>query len=166
MSIVTVDDFKLYLQIDVEDVTQDTLLQSLIDGAEKGIEAQGLKLTAVAVVSEKHDFSAVLYPDYYPINSVTSLTVDLVTMVADVDYFVYGNFIRIDYESENFKSVILSYNAGFAIVPDEVETAIKLLAAYSLKANNPVEPNTRSEMDSRLLLEANRLLRNYLRVCL
>ena len=166
MSIVTVDQFKLYLQIDVADVTMDTLLQSLIDGVEDDIESQGLKLAAAAIVNEKHDYFEVLYPDYYPINSVTSLTVDSVALVEDTDFFVYPNFIRIDYSSDNKKSVVLSYNAGLTVVPDDVKTAIKLLAAYDLKANHPVEPNTRGELDSRLLLEANRKLRNYLRVCL
>jgi hypothetical protein len=166
MSIVTVDEFKLYLQIKVADVTMDTLLQSLIDGAEDSIKVQGLKFVAVAIANEKHDYSEVLYPDYYPINSVTSLTVDDVVLVEDTDFFVYPNFIRIDYESENFKSVALTYNAGFTTVPEDVKIAIKHLAAYDLKANHPVEPNTRGELDSRLLLEAQRKLRNYLRVCL
>ncbi len=166
MSIVTVDDFKLYLQIDVGDTSQDTLLQSLIDGAEKSIEAKGLKFAIVNIVNEKHDCSEILYPDYYPINSVASLIIDNLMLVEDTNFFVYPNFIRIDYGSENFKSVVISYNAGFATVPEDIKTAIKLLAAYDLKTNSPVEPNTRGELDSRLLLEANRKLRQYLRVCL
>jgi len=166
MSIVNVDDFKLYLQIDVEDTKMDTLLQSLIDGTEKNIEAQGLKLTAASITNEKHDWSSVLYPNFYPINSVSNLKVDDVALVEDTDFFVYPDFVRINYSSDNFKSVILSYNAGLTIVPEDIKTAIKLFAAYDLKANHPIEPNTREELDSRLLLEAQRKLRQYLRVCL
>ena len=164
MSIVTVSEFKEYLQGDPSDTSKDNLLQALINGAEKNIEAKGLKLSATDITDEKHDWASVLYTNFYPVNSITNFTVDGISLSEDVDFFVYPDFIRVNISSNQLKSVTISYNAGFSVVPEDVKTAIKMLTAYDLKANDPIEPNTQSASDSRLVQGALEKLRNYLRM--
>ncbi|NLH62459.1 MAG: hypothetical protein GX452_13755 [Ignavibacteriales bacterium] len=161
---VTINELKRFLGVDVSDTSQDTLYTELITRAEQKIaNLFGGELYLTNHTDEKHDFSKILLTKHYPIVSVEKLTVDGETLTEDEDFFVYDKYIEFyGIYSTGRKSVAISYTAGFGDIPDDIDQAIILTAANFLKINVDLQPQQFE--DTRLTREIIEILTPYLRI--
>jgi hypothetical protein len=169
MSVVSLAEFKHFLQIDESDTSQDTLFQSLIDSAESKV-SNYLGGLASASYTEKHDFKQdmIILPYHYPIISVASLKITGQALTEDTDFFVYPFYIRLYYYTASLlmpvywaKAVEITYTAGYDTVPEDIKMAIKLTAANYVKLNTELKPE--QAIDYRMPQEAKDLLFPYRR---
>jgi len=129
MSIVTIAEVKALGRITT--MSQDSLLQTLIDSAESFVES----FCDVSLVNESHTESIdggdyYLRPSIKPLTEVTSITED--TEVLDVGDYAIENFGI--YQSSEIpwdagkKKFLVVYNGGFEEVPAGLLLAVKQMA--------------------------------------
>ena len=172
MSVVSLDEFKEYLQVDTTDTSKDTLFQSLIDSAEGKVSSY-LGGLASASYTEKYDFreDMLIITDHYPIISVDSLKISGQTLTENNDFFVYPFYIELYYYSATLlmpvywmKGIEVTYTAGYNTVPEDIKMAIKLIAANYVKLNTELKPE--QAIDYRMPQEAKDLLDLHRRITL
>lgn len=147
---------------------RDTLLQSLADAAVGAISNEvGYDISSHSVVQQARGYGQIAFTDLPVSNLVVKYRDDLtdtdgtndVTLTAWVDYYVFPRYIELrGYRSET-PSIILSYNAGYAVLPEPIEQAIRLYVAYVLRLNNPMQPGELP--DTRLPKECAQLIERY-----
>lgn len=168
MSVVSLQDFKHFLQIDETDTSRDAYLQDVLDRAESRVSAYlNTKLYASGAtpedITEQHLVdSGVILPRYRPIIQVKSASVSGVTLVENTDFFVFSNYILL---SQNVvlpltpKTLTLVYTAGYVGIPGAIVTAILLTAGYYVKVNSELQPG--QQADYRMPDEAKNILDDF-----
>jgi len=162
MSVVTLDELKRFLSVDTTDTSEDTFYQELLDRAEQKIGNVFGGALSQNTYTETYDFDRIIYPRHYPVVSITSLTIDGVAQTDGVDYFSYDYIVLMN-EGER-KSVEITYTAGFNPVPDDIKQAIILTAAFYMRINSELKPET--EADYRMPQEVENILNPYRRIAI
>jgi len=163
MSVVTLDEFKRFLSVDLSDTSEDTFYQELLDRAEQRIGNVFGGALSQADYTEIYDFDNLIFPKHYPIVSVSSVKIDGVTQSGGVDYFVYDDYIVLMGEGE-CKSVEITYTAGFDPVPEDIKQAIILTAAFYMRMNSELKPEVQT--DYRMPQEVENIFAPYRRIAI
>jgi len=157
--IVSLTDFKNFLGVDPSDTTKDAYYTSVLTTAESKIKAFFGGDVAVNTYTETVKFTGkVFYTRYFPIISVTSVTVDGNTIT---NYTVGSYYISFDNEFEQATTISVTYTAGFQTLPQEIYTAIILTAMNIVKMQTDIKGDQVS--DNRLQREVEQLLLPYRR---
>jgi uncharacterized phiE125 gp8 family phage protein len=151
MALTTMTKLKAHLKISAD--TDNALLAVLVIAAQKLIEKYcGCKFDA-ADYTEYYDGTGEqdLYLNNRPVNSVASLYIDLERaygsdslLVAETDYTIYKNegrvrilslLTNVAYQNPGRipvgeKAVKVTYNAGYASIPEDLELAANEMAAF------------------------------------
>jgi len=132
---------KLFLNIATTDTTHDDLLKNLVNWYSRAIESFCNKAFEQTEYTETYDGlgSNVLFLDHYPISSVSSLEIDSVAC-EDSDYAIYSEgFIKLTDGSlftKGDQNVTITYKAGYAQVPGDVQLCCTQLVAMKFKTIN------------------------------
>jgi len=157
--VVLLEDFKRFLGVDIEDTSKDAYYTSVLTTAESKIKAFFGGNIAVNTYTEIVQFRGkIFYTKYFPIISVTSVTVDGNTTT---NYTVGNYYISFNNEFEQTATVSVTYTAGFQTLPQEIYTAIILTAMNIVKMQTDVKGDQVS--DNRLQREVEQLLLPYRR---
>ena len=165
MDLVTL---KQYLGLDATDTSRDTLLQSLADSALLAISNElGYSVASHAVTQQVAGTSQIPFTDLPATSLVVKYREDLtdvtgvndVTLTAWVDYYPFPRFITLkSYQCEEPR-IILTYNAGWSVLPEAIEQAMRLYAAYALRLTAQMQPGELP--DTRLPRELAHLVEPY-----
>jgi hypothetical protein len=133
MSAVLLTDAKTFLNVTV--ATHDAELQSMLDRAEAILARRVGPLSLTTVTDEVHTGPGPLLLKRYPVVSVTSATSDGVA-VSDLDLDVdtgllYGAF------TSGFRKVRVTYTAGRAVPPADLEAAVLELVKHLWESQRP-----------------------------
>ncbi len=154
MALSTVPDLEKYIQVDITD-DNDAAVLLLIDFADSVIKSYCDRTFEVAAsVVETLDGlgDEVLFLSEWPVTALNSLTESGDVLVLDTDYFFYpdGRLFRGAPEavdrlrwSRARKNVVVDYDHGYAVIPDELRLvstrlASKMFQAGEAYANAPV----------------------------
>jgi len=163
MAIVTKAQLKAYLGKDTTAEGTptdggDTFLDELIARAQKYVENRlGTAIEQATVTAEYHDCAMIIVPDMRPFDSnlVVKYRADYSSSASDVtltnytDYIAYSTHIVL-YKyihltgSEGRLRIKLAYTGGYASgsYPAPLQDAVIKTAAYMLRLNDPIAPNT------------------------
>jgi hypothetical protein len=157
--IVSLDDLKNFLGLDLDDTTKDSYYTSVLQTAEAKVKAFFGGEVALNTYTETKQFRGkVFYTRYFPIVQVISLSIDN-NPVAD---FVVGKyFILLKNEIQDFTTLSITYKAGFETLPQEIYTAIILTAVNIIKLQTDQKSDEVSDM--RMQREIEKLLLPYRR---
>jgi hypothetical protein len=157
--IVSLTDFKNFLGVDIDDTSKDLYYTSVLTTAEGKIKAFFGGDVAVNTYTETVQFKGkIFYTKYFPIISITSLTID---GNAVTDYVLENYYILFKNEYEDYATLSINYSAGFSTLPQEIYTAIILTAMNIVKMQTDIKGDQVS--DNRLQREVEQLLLPYRR---
>ncbi|MGD9276356.1 MAG: hypothetical protein PVJ67_04235 [Candidatus Pacearchaeota archaeon] len=143
-TIVTLDEMRSFLNIPAAQTGKDDLLIGLLD-AYNGKMENYLGVTMISsTYSEIYDGNGkdYMFLKHYPINSVTSLSIDDEEVDSD-DFYVYGEegYIKLDsdtFTTTDYQNVDIVYVAGWgaakANVPNVLKNALKTWVMRVFKA--------------------------------
>ena len=143
--LATVEDLKTYLNINHGN--NDTDLWAAVVAASKWFETQtGRSLASTSYVEIQDGAGGrAIVPSYYPVISVSALTINgeavtLSTGYGVQGYYVNGNVIRLrdQFVSEGQGNVSVSYVAGYATIPDDVRAAVVEVAAVMFRERDRI----------------------------
>jgi len=132
-------DVKRFCQIDRSNHNNDEKIKQLIPRASEMIDINTKRVWNQRAFLEIHDSETqtieetLLFPEYYPIDSVISLLIDGAAQVEGTNFWVYPTYIKAaqDFSSEP-QGITLSYIAGNVIVPDFIrQLATEITAILS-----------------------------------
>lgn len=120
----TYTDVKRFCQIPRDNQNNNEKIKSLIPKASEMIELETKRVFNVRSFTEVLDNNSpqivedTIFPKYFPVQTVTSLSINGFVKILNSDYWVYNTFIKYngDIVSEN-KKVILSYTGGYVVLP-------------------------------------------------
>ena len=142
--LATLADFKIFLNIDSADTSQDTFLTSCLTNAGAIVERYLNRKIEAADYDEKYDGGGnnFIILNYMPINSISSLKDGDDTISVD-DYVYYADSgivkLKSGYFEDGIQNVQISYNAGYTTVPDVIEEATLEIAALLYKGSDAGE---------------------------
>lgn len=121
----TYADVKRFCQIDRLNQNNNQKIQQLIPRASEMIDINTKRVWNQRAFLETHDDSTqtieenILFPEYYPIDSVVSLLIDGNAQTEGTNFWVYPTFIRalLIFASEP-RGIVLSYIGGPTTIPD------------------------------------------------
>ena len=165
MDIVTL---KQYLGLDSTDTSRDTLLQSLADSALLAISNElGYSVASHAVTQQSTGSSQIPFTDLPATSLVvkyrgtltdTAGTSDT-AMVAWTDYYIFSRHIELKANKCTEPRIILSYNAGWSVLPEAIEQAMRLWVKYHFKGLDKLQAGEIA--DTRMPREIASLLKPY-----
>ncbi|MFC4768738.1 head-tail connector protein [Effusibacillus consociatus] len=130
---------KSYLDIDTTDTSKDSIIEFLINAASEAIEKYcRRKMKQATYTDEEYDGtgSQNLYLKQYPISSITSIKIDDV-VVAATEYKTRkesGIVVRMNAMwDKGILNLKVTYQAGYAAIPSDVELACKHLVKFYFK---------------------------------
>lgn len=130
---------KAYLKID--SAVDDTLLTDLINASSNQIEGYcKRKFTEQTYTDEEYDGNGMkyLYLQNYPVSSIASITVDDISLTSE-EFKVKkkdGTVIRINsLWSKGDINVLVTYTAGYTVIPKDLELACKHLVMSYFKSD-------------------------------
>lgn len=138
--LTTLANVKGYLNI--TNSTDDTLLSRLITAASSFIEKILSRTFTAANYNEFYDGNdgATFLLPYYPVNSITSVTIDTQVIPLAPDSIsngygsnVYGVFLRGYKFTKGYQNVQIAYNAGYSVIPLDIEDECIRLVALRYK---------------------------------
>ena len=159
---------KQYLGLDATATDRDTLLQSLADAALTAISNElGYSVAAHPVVQQSAGTSIIPFSDLPATSLVVKYRDDLtdtvgahdVTLTAWLDYYIFLRYIELRSYRTGEPHVILSYNAGWSVLPEPLEQAARLWVKYHFKGLDKLEPGEIA--DTRMPREIASLLKAY-----
>jgi len=125
-----INDVKKDMGIDVLETKQDEVIAALINAYSVAIENHLHKKIINRDLTEKYDGdgTAILWLDYYPINSITELKIDDEVISSD-DYYLYEKLGKIILDglvfTKGYQNVEISYNVGYGASKDTIPTPIR-----------------------------------------
>ncbi|MEM3541212.1 MAG: phage head-tail connector protein [Candidatus Bilamarchaeaceae archaeon] len=134
--------FKNFLGIDENDTSKDNFLNDILLKAEEKIGKVyfGGKLQKDAY-EEYHRFSRIIYPVHYPVLNLIELKVDDTLQMIEKDFYLINSQIIFTHSYSNESIVSIVYEAGFDVLPMDVEIAVFLMASKYLKVMQSVDFN-------------------------
>jgi hypothetical protein len=128
---------KEYLKIDATDTSQDNLLEGLINASSNAIENYCNSKLKEQTITEEYDgtSSSNLFLNQMNLSSITSISIDGVTVDAS-EYKFRRNGIVVRLNSVWPRGILntnVTYKAGFATVPPDLELACKHLVNFYYK---------------------------------
>ena len=145
-NLTTLQNVKDWLGLESDD--DDTLLTRMVSAISEYIQSWLNRDLLTAAYTEILDGNGgvKLMLSNYPVNTVTSLTVDGQTIPSAVDsqgagYMVTPNLILLlgSYSfTKALQNVVVSYTAGFAVTPPEIEQAVIELIALRYKERDRI----------------------------
>jgi len=145
--LTTKDDVKAWLAIPPAQTTSDTILAELVTSTSadflRAIDRVDL-LASTYVEVRDGDGGSRISTRHWPINTITSITVAGVAIAASPDKVAAGYYIDDELDPERVSqiylaggeaftdaaAVVISYNAGYATTPGDVEQAVVEWVAY------------------------------------
>ena len=160
---------KQYLGLDSTDTSRDTLLQSLADSALLAISNElGYSVASHAVTQQVVGTSQIPFTDLPATSLVVKYREDLtditgtydVTLTAWLDYYIFPRHIELkSYRSTDAPHIILTYNAGWSVLPEAIEQAMRLWVKYHFKGLDKLQAGEIA--DTRMPREIASLLKPY-----
>ena len=153
---------KSWLKIPNATVTDDTLVELLINAASQTIEAEcNRKLVAQSVVEFRHGKSSnIMMLREWPINSVTEVKFDLQsaftspeTLVSPGDYTIGDDKMSLIFHSRQiprgYNNVKITYNAGYATTPSDLEMACLWVVSwmYQIRKSDDIGRSAKGKGD-------------------
>jgi len=142
-ALTTLAQAKAWLKIPVLTVTDDALVELMINAASQTIESEtNRKLLAQSIVELRHGKSSnIMMLREWPINSITELKFDLQsaftspeTLVDPADYTIGDDKMSIVLHSRQiprgYNNVRITYNAGYAAIPSDLEMACLWMVSW------------------------------------
>jgi hypothetical protein len=156
---------KLHLEIPLTDESRDTELNSLLERAKQElINALGYKFDLTALdVTERHDCSLYIYPNYRPITSVTSVSWNDEALTLGTDYVVKSRYIKLlpeyaeEYDIDDHIDIV--YKGGYSLTSDDYKAYTDIMCktvAYWLDLKKSLLPQQFA--DQRIPKELDRLI--------
>jgi hypothetical protein len=81
------------------------------------------------------------------------------TLTAWTDYYIFPRHIDLKCHKSSLPCIILSYNAGWSVLPEPLENAARLLVAYWMQLTQQQQPGT--QVDRRIPKNIEALLSHY-----
>lgn len=164
MDIVTL---RQYLGFGSADTDRDTLLQSLADSALTAISNDlGYSVASHSVTQQAIGTQVVAFTDL-PVSSLVvkyrpdlTVTTGDTTLTVWTDYYPYARHIELLTSRCSEPRIILSYNAGWSVLPEPIEQAMRLWVKYNFKGLDKLEPGEMA--DTRMPREIASLLKPYM----
>ena len=159
---------KQYLGLDSTDTSRDTLFQSLVDSALLAISNElGYSVAAHAVTQQSVGSSQIAFTDLPATSLVVKYRPDLTviagtgdtTLTAWLDYYPYARHIELLTSRCSDPRIILTYNAGWSVLPEPIEQAMRLYVAYAMRLTSQMQPGELP--DTRLPRELAHLVEPY-----
>jgi hypothetical protein len=159
---------KQYLGFDSSDTSRDTLLQSLADSAIAAIDEElGYHTASHSVTQQSTGSSQIAFTDL-PVSSLVvkyrgTLT-DTVgtsdeTLTAWTDYYIFPRHIDLKCHKSSEPRIILTYNAGWNVLPPDIENAMRLWVKYNFQGLSKLQAG--ETVDTRIPREIAQLLKHY-----
>jgi uncharacterized phiE125 gp8 family phage protein len=139
-ALTTLSAVKEYLKIDPLNTNEDTLLEALINASSSAIENYCKRSLVEQTFIEEYDGNGMKYLqlNQYPVNSITSVTVDGVVLDPS-EYKVKkktGTLIRVDsIWPEGDLNIAVEFTAGYNPIPYDLELACKHLVYFYYKTD-------------------------------
>lgn len=134
---------KTYLKIPALETSQDSIVEFCINAASQEIESDtNRKLKAQAITEYQHGRNGnIIVLREWPINSITSLSIDQSALFTDPATLIDADDYRISDDLNSivminrtlpngFNNIKIIYNAGYASVPSDIENACLWLTTY------------------------------------
>lgn len=147
---------------------RDTLLQSLADSAIGAISNElGYLIASHAVMQQSVGSGEIAFTDlpctslvvkYRPDLTVIAGTGDT-TLTAWTDYYLFERHIELLTSRCSEPRIILNYNAGWSVLPEPIEQAMRLWVKYNFKGLDKLEAGEIA--DTRMPREIHSLLSPY-----
>lgn len=160
---------KQYLQLGADDVSRDTLIMDMWDGAIETIENElgyEVALHSVSYQVEGNIEIALPEPVYSTLvvkyrNDLTDTagTTDT-TLTAWVDYYPYARHIELLSYRCSDPRIIITYISGWPTLPASLEQAARMLVAYQLLLVTTAQPGT--FIDKRIPSDVAKILEPYM----
>lgn len=160
---------KQYLMLGADDVSRDTLIMGMWDGAIQTIENElGCAVTLHAVEYQVEGNIEIALPELVYSTLVVKYRNDLtntggaddVTLTPWVDYYPYARHIELLTHRCTDPRIIISYVGGWPSLPAPLEQAARMLVAYQLQLVTTAQPGT--FIDKRIPADVERVLEPYL----
>lgn len=133
-SLVSLVDAKAWCAVKTADTTYDTILENFIDGVSWEFNKYTNRLLKARDITAYYtgDGSDKLQLPEYPVNSITSIYIDVDraftadTELTDYQFYDIGIIVSEDQAFPNIaKSIKITYNAGYATIPYDLQMAAK-----------------------------------------
>ena len=128
-------------ELEITSTEYDTILNLLISNISQVIETLADRRLEAVSLTEYYDGdnTNVLILREYPVNSITSITVNDDALTTD-DYELYDTIGKIVFDSvitEGVRNIVVEYNAGYTTIPDDLEMLARKLVieAFRMKDN-------------------------------
>jgi len=141
-ALCAVNDVKSDMGIDLDDTGKDIAIEALINAYSVAIEDHLHKKVINRDLTEEYDGdgTTVLWVDYYPINSITSLTINGETINED-DYYLYEKLGKIVLNglvfTKGYQNVEITYNVGYGAdtttIPEPIKQSCVALVHFYIK---------------------------------
>lgn len=125
---------------------RDTLLQSLADAAAGAISNElGYSIASHVVTQQSIAYGQIAFTDLPATSLVVKYREDLTSTTGDVtltswlDYYPFAHHIELKSYLSSEPRIILTYNAGWATLPEAIEQAIRLWVKYNFKGLDKLE---------------------------
>jgi uncharacterized phiE125 gp8 family phage protein len=141
-TLATLADLRTYLGKSAADTADDVLLARILAAVSAWFERQTGRKLALAAYTEilDGDGQAVIVPREYPVTEVTAVTVGTfevpqATASTSSGWFLRDGVIRLRgyTASHGVGNVSIAYTAGFEFVPDDIQQAVRELAALKYR---------------------------------
>lgn len=160
---------KQYLQLGADDVSRDTLIMGMWDGAIETIENElgysisphtaSYQVPGNIEISLSELISSALVVKYRNDLTDTTGTTDT-TLTPWVDYYPYARHIELLSYRCTDPRIIISYVSGWSSLPAPLEQAARMLVAYQLLLVTTAQPGT--FIDKRIPADIQKILEPYL----
>lgn len=131
MALTTLAKVKEYLGIELTETSKDELLTRLLNSASATIENYCRRKFNAADYTETFDgLARNIFPQQYPIISITNLTHDGALIEGYKNKETY-----IDLGDKYYGEITLSYRGGYEVIPEDLEQACIMLVDYYHKTD-------------------------------
>lgn len=164
---------KQYLQLGADDVSRDTLIMQMWDGAIQTIEnALGYGLAPHSVSYQVAGDVEIALPEPLSSGLMVKYRNDLTdiagindsTLTPWVDYYPYPRHIELLTSRCSDPRIIITYVSGWPSLPASLENAARMLVAYQLQLVTTAQPGT--FIDRRIPADVAKVLEPYLPLAL
>jgi len=138
---MTIEQFRLFLNISEDDTSYDTTILSLYELAKKTFtQRTRVSLAPLDQVDTYIDFSSdVIYTYSTPINAITSI--NYASTLTEAPSTLSSNYVVLDgaiYLGSllSAKIVQVTYNSGYSVIPDEIEQILMQIVNFVWNYDN------------------------------
>lgn len=161
-ALTTLAQAKSWLKVPTLTVTDDALIELIINAASQTIESEcNRKLVAQSIVELRHGKSSnLMMLKEWPINSITELKFDLQsaftspeTLVSPTDYTVGDDKMTLVLHSRQiprgYNNVRVTYNAGYSVTPSDLEMACLWICSwmYQIRKSDDIGRSAKGKGD-------------------